>query len=190
MLEFIRNLLAAIFGILLSPIRLLGWEAKPRAADIATAALAEVQEQDRQVEPQLAPDLDGPLPLPPFHAPLGHLIKDHAKRMMRDEYALWKPAPDPLPTDVERWLMRMDNAQLKHVIRLPAWMLQEHVLTGAKGSLHSLGYCLPQPAPARIQGYGGGDDRGGRSGKGGGPVNLAQVLDQLGYAPAAGPRMR
>lgn len=190
MYQLIVALIRAILDALFAPLRWLGWQPAPRAADVAAMALAEVRKEDRQAEPQPAPDLDGPLPLPTFHAPLGHLIKDHAKRMLRDEYALSQPAPDALPTDVDRWLTRMDDAQLRHVIRLPAWMLQEHVLTGAKGSLHSLGYCLPQPAPARIQGYGGGDDRGGRGGKGGGPVNLQQVLDQLGYAPAAGPRMR
>ncbi|SFM84700.1 hypothetical protein [Methylobacterium pseudosasicola] len=190
MYQLIVSIIQAILAALFAPLRWLGWQPAPRAADVAAAALSEVREQDRQVEPQPAPDLDGPLPLPQFHAPLGHMIKDHAKRMLRDEYALSQPAPDPLPTDVDRWLLRMDDAQLRHLVRLPAWMIQEHVLTGAKGSLHSLGYCLPQPAPARIQGYGGGDDKGGRGGKGGGPVNLQQVLDQLGYAPAAGPRMR
>lgn len=189
MFQFIVALIQAILGVLFTPLRWLGWQPAPRAADVAALALADVREQESRREPDPTPEPSPEPWLPPFHAPLGHLIKDHAKRILRDQHALLQPMPDPLPTDVDRWLLRMDDAQLRHVARLPAWMLQEHVLSGAKGTLHSLGYCLPQPATTRHPGYIGGDDRGGRSGKGG-PANLQAVLEQLGYAPAVGPRMR
>lgn len=192
-MRFILALLRAILGVATAPLALLGLQPRLRASDVAAAAIA-VQPAEPEVEPDKKPIGSAT----PFASPLGDLIKRHAKRLIREEYEmLEREPPAPLPPHINEWLLQRDAEQLAFIagVRLPGYLIQDHVLAGHQGKLLSIGYVtLPhQRRPTDpVLGYDA-DKSGGRSGKGGPArnVDLQSVLSDLGYAPlAAGPRPR
>lgn len=174
LLDALYALVAAIVTMMLG---LIGIAPRPTAAGLAQAVLD-------QEPPPPAPEAAAEEPSPD----LGWLVKDHAAaRIGRRHTGL--PALAPLPGVVEAWLVGLDPAQLRRVAGhdLAARLVQQHVLSGTGGCLPSLGFVLPpmQPAP-QAHVYRAGE---GRTGKGSMSVDLQDVLQDLGYAPA-GPRPR
>ena len=191
-MRFILALLRTILGIATAPLAMLGFQPRVRASDVAAAAIA-AQPAEPEAEPAKKPTS-----ATPFASPLGDLIKRHAKRLIREEYEmLEREPPAPLPPHIQEWLLQRDTEQLTFIagVRLPGYLIQDHVLAGHQGKLLSIGYVtLPHQRrlTTPVLGYDT-DKNGGRSGKGGPPrsVDLQSVLSDLGYAPlAAGPRPR
>ncbi|KST61182.1 hypothetical protein AO398_00385 [Methylobacterium sp. GXS13] len=166
MMDFIRNLLAAIFGILLSPLRLLGWEAKPRAADIAAEAVEAVR----------AAPIEAPAPVPREPTPMADLLLQHARKRLftheRHEGLV------PLPPALEAWITQLDNNELCDVIGCSARDLQSHVNAGLSGSTARGPYHLPPVLPHAVPNHAKRGATGGTGVKQG--RDLSQALEELG----------
>jgi|GEM_PF-3265173 len=138
MLKLIRDLIAAIFGIVLSPLRLLGWEAKPRAADVAAEAVEQVR----------AAPIEAPAPVPREPTPMADLLLQHARKRLftheRHEGLV------PLPPALEAWIAQLDGHELGDVIGCSARDLQRHVNAGLSGSTARGPYHLPPVLPHAV----------------------------------------
>lgn len=166
MLNFIRALLAAIFGALLSPLRWLGWEPKPRAADVAAAAVEAVR----------AAPIEAPAPVPREPTPMADLVLAHArKRLFTHER---HPELVPLPPAIEAWIERLDAHHLGSIISAQGAPLQRHINRGLAGSTASGPSNLPPVIPNAVP------MKTGRGATGGTTASRSQdisaVLDELG----------
>lgn len=164
----------AIVAIVMGVLSLIGIAPRPTAAAVAREVLEQAP-MAPEPEPEIEPDL-------------GWLVKDHAsKRLGRRQAGM--PTLAPLPAIIEIWMADLDQAQIRRLAShdLAARLIQQHVTSGTAGCLPTLGYVLPSmrtayPAPVTL-------GRDGRTGKGSLRVDLQEVLEDLGYAPA-GPRFR
>lgn len=169
--ELYRLVAAIVMGVLY----LVGIAPRPTAATVARDVL-----EQAPAAPEPEPEIETP--------DLGWLIKDHASRRLGRRPA-GMPTLAPLPAVVESWIAELDPAQIRRLAShdLAARLIQQHVTSGTAGCLPTLGYVLPPmrkayPAPVA-------PGREGRTGKGSMRVDLQEVLEDLGYAPA-GPRFR
>ncbi|WP_375453435.1 hypothetical protein [uncultured Methylobacterium sp.] len=168
---------ALIAAIVLGILGLVGIAPRPTAAGLAQAVL----DQEPPPTPEAAAEEEAT-------PDLGWLVKDHAaQRVGRRPVGM--PALAPLPAVVAAWLDGQDPVQLRRLAGhdLAARLIQQHVLSGTGGCLPSLGYVLkPTRSTPQAHVHRAGE---GSAGKGSMRVDLNDVLQDLGYAPA-GPRFR
>lgn len=178
LIEMLDALYQMVLTIVLMVLSLVGIAPRPTAAGVARDILdQDPAAPEPEAEREETPDL-------------GWLVKDHASQRI-GRRPVGMPALAPLPAVIEAWISDLDPAQIRRLAShdLAAKLVQQHVMSGTGGCLPSLGYVLPPmrsayPAPAA-------PGREGRTGTGKGSmrVDLNEVLQDLGYAPA-GPRFR
>lgn len=187
-MTFVQRILAALLAAILA---IFGGGRRAAVASPASAIVAAALADAEAVPEEAAPSR----PRSPFEgAELGHSIKDHAAARL-GQRAPGLPELAPLPFWLRFWFSELDTTQLKKIASpsIPGWLLQQHVLAGTGGTLPSLGFVTQAPAASKVGTAAGGKD--GKSAAGGDrnkpePINLAAVLDELGYVPARGMRMR
>ncbi len=120
--------------------------------------------------------------------PLAELVAEHARKVIF--YHEDRSKISPLPQVLKNWIDSLSTQQLLDVIGSNSQALQKHIDAGLAGST-SLGPFRLPAVPPLPQRDGRGDGASGKGGKGGGPSRvseLAQILEDAGYAMSHRPR--
>lgn len=131
-----------------------------------------------------------PAPIKPAAqpCPLAELVAEHARKVIY--YHEDRSKIRPLPPVLNQWLYKLNSQQLLDVIGSNTEALQRHIDAGLAGSTALGPFRLPA-VPPLPQRDGRGDGASGKGGKGGGPSRvseLAQILEDAGYAMSHRPR--
>lgn len=180
----VMGLIHGLAALLRLPVeivaRMMGVTTGPTAADVAEEAIAAVAATPK------------PSPFEPAverkRCPVAELVAEHARKIVY--FHEDRSHISPLPLALRTWVDGLTTKQLTDVIGADPERLQAHINAGLSGSTAPGPYGLPPVLPAieltnRVA------EREGRGGKGGGPartMDLAELLQDAGYAPGLRPR--